>query len=338
MSSWRKILWPLVPVYALITGLRNKLFDLGILHSQSFQTPLIVVGNLSTGGSGKTPMTEFLLQRLRKHDPGFVSRGYGRRTKGLQMVSTKATAKQIGDEPWQIMQKFPGLKAAVAEKRAEGVKALIEAKKPGVIVLDDAFQHRYVKGDLNILLTTWQQPYFRDYLLPAGNLREGAQAIKRADLIVVTKCPGSLKKDESTSFSKQLKAGDTPVFFATVEYAQLVNGAGEELTPDGRKVNLITGIAYSKGLVEKLSTQFSMVKHWNFRDHHNFSEDELSQFEASKHSIITTEKDWSRLKDRVSEDLARRIYRWPIVMKILFDEEARFMREIDRVFHRPHQD
>lgn len=334
MSSWRQILWPLVPLYALATGLRNKLFDLGILPTRSFNTPIIVIGNLSTGGSGKTPMTEFLMKNLIDHQPGFVSRGYGRDTKGMRMITASDNARDIGDEPWQIMQKFPGIRAAVAEKRAVGIKAVSASGDVGVIVLDDAFQHRHVSGDLNILLTTWQQPYFKDHLLPAGNLRESLSGRTRADVFVVTKCPETLDRKESERFREQLKPGSKPVFFSCIDYDIPLNGLDEKLPLDGRRVNLVTGIAGAQTLVEKVKSHFDLVKHWNYGDHHQFTDVDIDRFEASSHEIITTEKDWSRLKNRVSDDLARRLYRWPISMKILFGEQEEFMREVHSVFSR----
>ena len=334
MSQWRKILWPLVPLYALAAALRNKLFDLGILPEKSYATPLIVIGNLSTGGSGKTPLAEFLLENLMDFNPGFVSRGYGRQSKGLQMITSSDAASYIGDEPWQILQKYPGIKAAVAEKRTMGIEAVIASGKVGVIVLDDAFQHRHVSGDLNILLTTWQQPYFEDFLLPVGNLRESISGRKRADIILVTKCPESIDRAESRRFKERLKPGSRPVFFSCIKYDTPVNAFDEELPLDGRKINLITGIAGPEILVKKSKAHFDLVEHWDFGDHHQFTKEEIARFEASRNDIITTEKDWSRLKNRISEDLAHRLYRWPISMKILFDEEEEFIREVRKVFSR----
>lgn len=307
------------------------LFNLGWLHSEKFEVPTIVIGNISTGGTGKTPTTEFLLARMQDYKLGFVSRGYGRRTKGLRLISATDNPLDIGDEPWQIMNKFPGLQGAVAEKRVLGIQALLEEDPPEVIILDDAFQHRYVDADLNILLTTWAEPFFLDQLLPAGNLRENRKAKNRAEIIIVTKCPSEISQAQRAYFIKRLKPDGQVIFFSALDYGPLKNEDGELLPDHCSKVNLLTGIANPKPLVQKLHSQFELNEHWEYADHHRFTSSEIQQLEASELPIITTEKDWARLKLLVSSDLSKRIYPWPIQMKILFDQEQELMDQIKKV-------
>ena len=329
MSSWRKILWPLVPLYAVITGSRNLLFDLGILSQKKFRTPVLAVGNLSTGGSGKTPMVELLLRKLDHHKCGFVSRGYGRKTRGPRLIKASDKVEDIGDEPWQIMQKFPGLKAAVAEKRARGIEMLLgTSDPPELIILDDAFQHRHVKPKVNLLLTTWQKPFFRDYLLPAGDLRESRAGHHRADILVVTKFPANLEEKDRRDFLLQMGIRDRPVFFSGIEYSEPVNARGEKLPRGTGEVNLLTGIADAQSIKERLIREYRLQHHWQYGDHHHFVQKEIEALEAATLPILTTEKDWARLRDRISKDLAGRLYRWPIQTVIRFGQEAEFIELI----------
>lgn len=330
MSKWRRILLPFIPVYGLAVWGRNLLFDKGLLPSRSFSIPVIVIGNLSTGGTGKTPMAEFLLEKLTDLNPGFVSRGYGRKTRGARLITASDSARITGDEPAQIMQKFPSTPAAVAEKRVEGIELLLENNEPGVIVLDDAYQHRYVSGDVNILLTSWQEPWFRDCLLPAGNLRESRSGRERASVVVVTKCPAELHPAEADTFRKKLKMNDTPVFFSYISYADPINHLGETIPANGEKTDLLTGIARTESIVQEFNRRYNRGRHFKFPDHHHFSDAELSALEATNNDIITTEKDWIRLKDRVSAALFQRLYYWPIRMNIHFEKEQELLTEIRR--------
>ncbi len=334
MAVWRKILWPLVPLYALVTAIRNKLFDLGWLKSHGFEIPVIVVGNISTGGTGKTPCVEFLISQLPDLKIGFVSRGYGRSTKGLRIISPSDSPSEIGDEPWQIMNKFPQLKGAVSEKRVRGIEALLERYQLDVIILDDAFQHRYVKGDVNILLTTWSDPYYKDHLLPAGNLRESRGSVKRADIIIITKCPTDMDDKQKQSFLSSLNIQYQSTYFSSVRYGSLKSSTGKLWHDQGVEVVLLTGIANPLLLKEQVQSQFVLKSHLAYGDHHSFSPNDIKQLENSSLPIITTEKDWARLKPLVSDSLAKRIYVWPIEMHILFHQKAELVTEIRSKIHR----
>jgi tetraacyldisaccharide 4'-kinase len=219
--------------------------------------------------------------------------------------------------------------AAVAEKIAEGIRALLQSKHPPrLIILDDAFQHRHVQGKLRLLLTTWEAPFFSDYLLPAGNLREARSGYRRADMLVVTKCPAELTNKEKEQFLQRMGVHDRPVFFSAVDYGQPVNAIGEELPPTVNKVGLITGIANAGNLKQKLLGEFELEHHWQYGDHHRYSREEIRPLEETDLPVITTEKDWARLRELVSDELAARLYRWPIRTKILFGQQAEFIKLI----------
>ena len=326
MYNWRKILWPFVPLYFIGVKCRDLLFDLKLLKRISYDLPVIVVGNLSTGGTGKTPTVEFILKHLHPLSPGFVSRGYGRKTKGLRWLSKDDTAEKIGDEPWQIIQKFPEVKGTVAEKRNLGIQAILQKDSPDYIILDDAFQHKYVQGLLYILLTTWDKPYFQDHLLPAGNLRETKGASNRADIILISKCPSEISKKEKEEFLKSLNArSDQSVFFSRLKYGKLYGQGDSKLLNPGAVVDVLSGIANPHHLITEISKSFTIKKHWDFPDHHRFSQQEIRDLESTTNPIITTEKDWSRLKEKVSDNLKNRIFILPVEIEIMFGEHQVFM-------------
>ena len=216
LKKFRYILLPFSVMYGFIIGLRNKLFDKNILRSASFNFPVICVGNLALGGTGKTPMTEYLIRLLmQKYKVATLSRGYKRKTKGFAIADDTTTAIDIGDEPMQLHKKFPGVTVAVAEERVVGIPQLLHAKpETRVIILDDAFQHREVRPGLNILLTEYQNLYTKDMILPAGNLRDVKSSSSRAHIIVVTKCPPNLNEEEKQATIRGIKSrGSTGSFF-----------------------------------------------------------------------------------------------------------------------------
>jgi tetraacyldisaccharide 4'-kinase len=278
--------------------LRNWAFDVGILKQESFDVPIIAVGNLSTGGTGKTPMIEYLITQFQDQKVAVLSRGYGRKTKGYRLVETSSTAQQVGDEPLQIKKKFGDrITVAVCEKRVDGVNQLILDFSPDVILLDDAFQHRYVKADHHVLLTAFGDPYFNNNVLPAGNLREPRSGAIRAHSIVVTKCPPDLNGEAMQSIIDKIKpATHQNVFFATITYSDLLVGQNIELPIKDLQVNRITavtGIAKPQPFIDHLS-QFFSVNHSQFSDHHDFTIEEIQRLKEEE-IIITTEKDFMRL-------------------------------------------
>lgn len=304
MKLLRKIFFPIVPVYYLITGLRNKLFDLNVLKSKSYNIPIICVGNLSVGGTGKTPMIEYLVRLLKeKYKLAVLSRGYKRITSGFVLANDKIKVEEIGDEPYQFKNKFNNILVAVDKDRQNGIEQLLKLKSsPEIILLDDGFQHRKVKADLYILLTPFYKLYTDDFLLPSGDLRETKSGAKRADIVVVTKCPHNLKEAQKSRISNKLKLENhQKLFFSSIFYDESVYNEKGSRSIDkliGQKFSLVTGIANSKPLVDYLSSKGLEFEHLNYRDHHNFTEKDLNAFKSKK-LIVTTEKDYMRLKDNI---------------------------------------
>ena len=214
-------LLPFSALYGIGVGLRNILFDIGFLKSRSFSLPVICVGNLTIGGTGKTPHTEYLINLLQEqYQVAVVSRGYKRKKKGFQIASAESTAKDIGDEPYQIKQKFPNIIVAVCAKRVKAIRLLLKKDNPtipDVILLDDAYQHRYVKAGLNILITDYHRLIFNDHLLPAGHLREGFKGRDRAQIVIVSKCPPHISEQEEKAIEQGLSLyKGQKLFFSTL--------------------------------------------------------------------------------------------------------------------------
>ncbi|MGB5271229.1 MAG: tetraacyldisaccharide 4'-kinase [Eudoraea sp.] len=303
MQLLRILAFPFSLIYALVVYFRNVLYDSGILQSTEFKTPIVSVGNLSTGGTGKTPMIEWLLSHLSAGSGlAVLSRGYKRKTKGFVLAQPISTAEEIGDEPLQIYTKFPEVSLAVDEDRIRGIKQLVASKQPNLILLDDAYQHRKVKPQFSILLTSYGKLYTKDWYLPTGNLRDNKRSSKRADLIIVTKCPPDLDDDSQRRIIWELNPGkDQKVLFCTLEYDINLKGKKEGLSLSGlqnKEVTLVTGIANPKPLIDFLRSAEVTFDHLRYRDHHYFTEKEIDFFN-SKPLILTTEKDYMRLKDSV---------------------------------------
>lgn len=282
-------------------SIRNFLYDKGIFKSYSFNIPIIVVGNLSVGGTGKTPQTEYLIRLLSKEfKVAVLSRGYRRKTKGYILANSSSTADTIGDEPFQIFQKFPQIDLAVDSDRRNGIENLIKQNKPDVIILDDAFQHRRVKAGFYILLTAFDDLYFNDLVLPAGNLRESKKGAERADVIIVTKCPNNLSDIAQNNIKKKIGI-NKPIYFSKIGYADSVIGReGEISTFEIKKTEklLLAGIAKPKPFFEYLQTGKDVEM--KFKDHHHFTDEEIERIQtlANNKIIVTTEKDYVRLKDK----------------------------------------
>ena len=301
MKLLRYIAFPLVPLYYFITWLRNKFYDFGWKPSASFDIPVICVGNLSVGGTGKTPMIEYLI-RLLKTDfrVATLSRGYKRKTQGFVIANDTTNVEDIGDEPFQFHKKFVDIVVSVDANRKHGIEQLLAlGNKPEVILLDDAFQHRRVKAGFNILLTPFDHLYSRDILLPTGNLREPRSGSKRADVIVVTKCPKQLSHKEKENVIDSLKPkNEQHIFFSVINYSEKMRNSFTEKNLGDLKhetFTLVTGIANSEPLVRFLRSKGLDFEHMNFKDHHEFSEMEL-KYLKSKDLIVTTEKDFTRLE------------------------------------------
>ncbi|CAL67662.1 tetraacyldisaccharide 4'-kinase [Christiangramia forsetii] len=321
MPNPRKLLYPFSVIYHGVTEVRNKLYDADIFKSESYNIPVIAVGNLNMGGTGKSPMIEYLLRTIGKDKKiATLSRGYKRESKGFQLVQIDDSASKVGDEPLQFKNKYPETLVAVDANRREGIAELMKFS-PDVILLDDAFQHRKVKAGFYILLTAFDDLYINDLLLPGGNLRESASGASRADVIVVTKCPEDLSENKMKEFEKQLKPSpNQKIYFSSIGYSDKVfsmkNSSGVELRDiKGRDFSLVTGIANPKPLLEYLRQNEINFNHLKFSDHHNFNSTEIKELQGLS-EIITTEKDYMRLKDRLPAD---KLFYLPIQVDFLRD-------------------
>jgi tetraacyldisaccharide 4'-kinase len=296
------ILFPFAVLYDLITASRNRLYDLGLKPSTEFDVPVISVGNLAVGGTGKTPMIEHLIRLFSPdHKVATLSRGYGRSTKGIRIASGKDSASTIGDEPFQFYKKFHRkIVVAVGEERALAIPHILQTHNVDVILLDDAFQHRRVKPAFQILLTDYHNRFTHDYLMPTGRLRESKVGARRANAIVVTKCPTAISNDEMMAIDDEIRKYTTaPVFFCSIRYGELISFKPSEVF-DGTPVILLSGIANANPLEEYARKNHKVLKHYRFSDHHFYTLDEIrnicQEAATSNAAIITTEKDAAKLQ------------------------------------------
>ena len=347
-----KWLLPLSWCYGLAVGIRNQLFEMGILKSRAFKTPIISIGNITVGGSGKTPHVEYIVKQLHdKMKVAVLSRGYKRKTKGFVLATKDSTAADIGDEPFQMKKKFADIYVAVDANRCRGIDFLTEneeTKDTDVILLDDAYQHRYVKPGVNILLIDYHRLIIYDKLLPAGRLREPKQGKNRADIVIITKCPNEMKPMEFRVLTKAL--GLFPyqkLFFTKLKYNQLKPlYAGEdkplsELTKDTHVV-LLTGIASPKQMMMDLSSYTSHITPLTFADHHAFRKKDIQRINEvfaqtpEPKIIITTEKDNARLfgMKGLSDEVRQHIYMLPIEIEFLLGQQEEFNEKIIGYVHK----
>jgi len=318
----RKLLFPFAILYGWITSIRNFLFDIGVLKSYSFDIPIIVVGNLSVGGTGKTPQIEYLIRLLSpKYSIAVLSRGYKRKSEGFVLADKNATAETLGDEPFQMFQKFPEVQFAVDADRRNGITTLLEQnKKPQVILLDDAFQHRKVKAGFYIMLTTYNDLFCDDYLLPTGNLRESRNGAKRADMIIVTKCPKDISELAQKEIIKRIGT-DKTIYFSYIDYDEKVYGMNGEISVEEIKNTakvLLAGIANPNPFFNYLQKEKDTLA--VFADHHQFTKSEIEAVDekANGRIIVTTEKDFVRLKNHSLKSL---IYYLPIQSNFVKNKE-----------------
>ena len=329
--------------YRWAIALRNLLFDCNLLKSHSFPIPTICIGNITVGGTGKTPHTEYLVELLApKHRIAVLSRGYGRKSKGYIKATESTPMPILGDEPFQIKNKYPDIDVAVCEKRVVGIKHLLtEEKSPEAILLDDAFQHRHVKSGLNILLIDSNRPIWQDSVLPFGRMREDVSGIKRADIVIITKCNGVTPRqlEWCKNYIKEWK--DMPVFFSEMKYGSHYPIFKEAAQADDitayDEILLVTGIAKPAPLRDEIERRGTKVELMQFEDHHNFTTADFESIAArfkemkgAKKAIITTEKDATRLLQR--SDLPRtvkeNIYALPIKVKIIGEGEEKMFNQI----------
>ncbi|MEN8124096.1 MAG: tetraacyldisaccharide 4'-kinase [Bacteroidota bacterium] len=329
MSKLRKILYPFSILFGEITDMRNKAYDKNILTSSTFDLPVIAVGNLSTGGTGKTPQVEYLIRLLNDtYKIAVLSRGYKRKSEGFQIADKDSNAQQIGDEPLQYFRKFEDIIVAVDTDRVNGINELQNLDiPPDIILLDDAFQHRKVNAGLNILLTTHEKLYIDDIVLPAGDLREKKSGAARADIIIVTKCNKQLSEEEQFKTSQKLNPElNQTVFFSKIVYEDSVKSKSDEIKIDelfNFDVLLVTGIAKTQPLIDFLNNKKIRFKHLKYPDHHNFTINEIGKIENEflkisnkKKIILTTEKDFVR----TFEEVNNKVYYLPIITKFISNE------------------
>lgn len=328
MKLFRKILFPFNALYYTVVFLRNMGYDLGVFKSKSYPIPIICVGNLSVGGTGKTPMIELLIKRLQSnYKVAVLSRGYGRKSKGFVRADASSTAQILGDEPHQIAQKFPKITVAVDANRQRGIETLLALDTPPeIILLDDAFQHRKVSAGLSILLTAYDHLYCDDVVLPSGNLRESRSGVQRAQIVVVSKCPVDITEQEKEHIRKRLAlSAKQQLFFSSIAYEDHMYSSTDKKPLKSLKqkqYTLVTGIANAKPLVQYLRSLSHEFEHLEFPDHHEFSKQELNKI-RSKSIVLTTEKDFSRLK-ALNHDA---LYYLPIATKM--DRQDRFEHSVE---------
>lgn len=349
-----KKLLPFSWLYGFGVGFRNMLFEMGILKSRSYTVPVISVGNITVGGTGKTPHVEYLIRLLKdKVNVAVLSRGYKRKSHGFVLADAETPMKMIGDEPYQMKQKFPDITVAVDSKRTRGIDHLIggEAGKDiDVVLLDDAFQHRYVKPGINILLVDYHRLIIYDELLPAGRLREPVKSKDRADIVIITKCPWNLKPMEFRVITKAMKLYPyQQLFFSTHEYEMPIAvfpeeqgklGASETLDSlaslKDKNVLLLTGIGSPEQMKHDMEQMTDHVTPLTFSDHHDFKQKDIvainEAFAALPEPkvIITTEKDATRLAvlEELSSEVKQHLYKLPIYIQIMQDQEELFNQAI----------
>lgn len=343
INEWLR---PLSWIYGLGVKFRNLLFEIGILKSKSFDVPIISVGNITVGGTGKTPHVEYLVELLHdKFNVAVLSRGYKRKSKGFIVADKKDNATTIGDEPYQMKQKYQNVTIAVDKDRCNGIEMLMNnnvAKDIEVVLLDDAFQHRYVKPGINILLVDYHRLIIYDTLLPAGRLREPLSGKNRADIVIITKCPSSLKPMDFRVITKAMNLFPyQQLYFTRIEYSNLTPiYCGEErpLSSIGKDENilLLTGIASPKQMIIDLEPYSNNITPMTFDDHHAFTAKDIEFINntfaemPSPKTIITTEKDATRIfgQQGLSDEVRHNIYSLPIKVKFMQEQEESFNENI----------
>ena len=339
--TMRILLLPISLLYHIVLKIRHKLYDWHILRSTKFEIPVICVGNLNLGGTGKTPHTEYLIELVQdQYRLATLSRGYGRKAKGFKLAQNTSTCEDLGDEPLQYFKKFPEIQVAVDEDRVDGVRKLLSLKEsPEAILLDDAFQHRSIQAGLNILLTDYQNLYCDDFLVPAGTLRDIRSAARRAQIIVVSKSPKTLGESEKQQIINKLKpTEEQKVYFSYLEYAPLQSLNEEAKRVPIKNVDSILafcGIADPKPFVEELKKHFKTVDFLSFADHHAYMGNDVKTIveryktlSGEKKIIVTTEKDAARLTNSpyLCQFECAPLYDLPVAVR--FHEEEKFNEEI----------
>ncbi len=328
MKMIKKILfWILSTPFLLVTSLRNFLYKIGVIKSHQFNLPIISVGNLVLGGSGKTPIIEYLVRLIsNNYKIAVLSRGYGRKSTGFILADSNSDAGVIGDESMQYYRKFKNIIVSVDSNRVRGINKLIKLNsKPEIILLDDAYQHRRVKPGMSILLTKFNDLYSDDNIFPLGNLRESKSNANRADIILVTKCDKNISKDQKRHIIQKLNIGDNQkIYFSSIKYSKMLyDKESSKLLSEFKniKFTLVTGIANSSHMVNYLKDNDFNFNHLSFKDHHNYSDSDISNINNNE-IVITTEKDYVKLYTRVTTKL------FYLPIEFLIDNEEEFNDQI----------
>ncbi len=334
MSLLRILLFPISLLYYLFQLIRNKFYDLSLLKSQEFNIPTVSVGNLSVGGSGKTPLVNYIISNFKKdYKIAFLSRGYARTTSGYILASESNNVYEIGDEPYLIKKNHKEITVVVSEKRDIGIeKTLEKIDDIQMFVLDDAFQHRSLKCSLNIVLSKFSSPYYNDFVIPTGNLREPKSGIKRAQIIIISKCPDDLDINKRKEIIKKINPlSYQNVFFTSIDYDDIIKGQNKIKTKDliNSSVLLVTGIADSSELKKYLKKNKISFDHLEYDDHHNYSTVDINLIKEKSinRKVITTKKDYYKL---INIESLENIYYIDIKVKFLADENT-FKSELRKV-------
>ena len=349
-----KWLTPISWIYGLVTYVRNRLFDLEVLPSKRYEIPVIAVGNITIGGTGKTPHIEYLIRLLStNYKVAVLSRGYKRKSRGYVLATPETPMEMVGDEPWQMAQKFSNIYVAVDANRCRGIEHLIndpETKDVQVILLDDAFQHRYVTPGRNILLTDYHRLITQDMILPAGRLRESAQGKERANMVIVTKCPEDIPPMQYRIIAESLKLRPyQQLYYSSFRYGKMVNMSTYEMRSlqDMKQCNVLlaTGIGCPKQMKMDIAKRFAYVESMDFRDHHYYDQGDIEDISRrleklpKPHIIITTEKDATRLlsMENLPDEIACHIWVLPIKIHFLQGKAAMFNDKITAYVQKNHR-
>ena len=334
----RYLLFPLSFIYGSITAIRNLLFDYGIFKSQSYTIPIICIGNLSLGGTGKTPHTQYLLDLLKNnYKVAVLSRGYGRKNSNLQFVEITSNAFEVGDEPLQLKQNNPECLVVVEKNRNKGVKKILnDFPETEVILLDDGYQHRWIKAGFNIIITPFSSPYYKDYLMPVGKLRESKKGVSRANAVIFSKTPENTNPTLKKGMLERLHLfAHQEAYFSGIEYHRFkcINNNTELEENNPYSITLVSGIANANPLIKYLEEKGHSINHLKYSDHHNYSSNDidtiLAEYNADKSIkklILTTEKDATKLKQFLPHFKDVNFYYIPIEIKI--DQSKKFKNQI----------
>ena len=323
MKLLRKFLFFISPLYYIVSFIRNLLYDTSLFKSTKFNLPVIGIGNLAIGGTGKSPMIEYLIHLLsQEFNIATLSRGYGRKTNTFKIATKDSTHFDIGDEPLQFYNKHDNIIVSVDNNRVNGIQSLLQiSNPPDVILLDDSYQHRKLIPGLSILLSDYSNLYYDDYILPFGDLREPRSSSNRADIVIVTKCPNNLSSSKKLEIKSKLQLKvSQKLFFSSINYSETViigNKKVEFINFITQKFTLVTGLANSNHLVNYLSENKCDFNHLKFKDHYNYKPKDLDNVDRNV-NILTTEKDYAKLIEVFPE---MNVYYLPIKVGIESNQE-----------------